>query len=159
MSDAVTDALRQVLDLVATYAVTFNPASAAELTAADNALKQLGAPGLPPHCRALLQLSNGLIWNGIYLYGTTAIARPHRNYTLPAIAEATAAEAKLRLPPGCVVFGRTDDELLVHQPLASGGEIGPYQERERLDGEVYRDAPTLAHMLIRMVRERIPGKG
>lgn len=141
--------LAQLLEAIEPYAVRFPPADARALAEAEAGLKQLGAGPIPGDYAALLRQSNGLFWNGIYLYGTRPIPRPHRNYTLASLAQATAEAKGQGLPPDGLVIGNTEDERLIYRTHSRR-----YEQVTRLHGEVERSAAQFTQLLAILLKER-----
>ncbi|MEO0392276.1 MAG: hypothetical protein AAF213_03395 [Pseudomonadota bacterium] len=136
------------------HAVRFDGASARDLSGCSQTLEQAGSPALAADHMGLLKLTNGLLWNGVQLFGTAPIDRPQRRYTVPSIHEATVAAAPPLDPKTCLIIGRTEDEWLVMAQLP--GRIA-YQEVDCLGGDIYRQAASIRRLLTRIIKERTGG--
>jgi hypothetical protein len=100
--------LEALLTRIERHVVRYDPATAGQLRKCGQALtKQAGVPLAADHM-ALLKLTNGMLWNGIQLYGTEAIPRPHRPLH-PAIAgRCQYVPAALVEPGQQIIIGRTE---------------------------------------------------
>ena len=145
--------LEALLERIARHVVRFDPASPSGLSDASQALEKASGVALAADHMALLKLTNGLLWNGIQLYGTASIPRPHRNYTLPSLVEANEEPPRVLKPGKQIVIGRTEDEWLV---MVQKPDRIIYQEVDCLDGDVYRQAASIRRLLTRIVKERTP---
>ncbi|MBV6633572.1 MAG: YrhA family protein [Alphaproteobacteria bacterium] len=143
----------QLLERIAQFAVVQPPAADDEVAAANQALDGIGKFALPEDFAMFLGLANGLNWNGIQLFGTEDVPRPHRNYTVPSLVTANQTPGRGVDGPNQLVIGTTGEETLVIERQPDGSFV--YQECERLDGELYRSAATLRRMLTRMIKERM----
>lgn len=144
--------LEELLTRIAQYAVRFEPADLSALQQTTRGLSGIGKPDMPADYMAFLKLTNGLLWNGIQLFGTEDLPRP-RGFTVPSLVSANK-----ELPDGlsgadCLVIGRTEDEWLV---VKSADGTAIYQEMDRLGGDIYRQAASLQRMLTRIIKERMP---
>ncbi|MEM6902456.1 MAG: hypothetical protein AAF556_04380 [Pseudomonadota bacterium] len=143
----------QLLARIEKHAVIQPPATGEEIDHAQRLLAPLVDVALPQDFRDFLGLANGLNWNGIQLFGTEDVPRPHRNYTMPSLSSANSDPGLNVGGPGQLIVGTTGDEWLVLGP-ADGGILA-YHEIDRVDGDIYRSAATLRRLLTRLIKERM----
>ena len=145
--------LEALLSRIERHVVRFDPATASHLSQCSQELSKQSGVSLAADHMALLRLTNGMLWNGIQLYGTQAIPRPHRHYTLPSLVDANITLPRSLKPGQQIIIGRTEDEWLV---MAQRPDRIIYQEVDCIDGDVYRQAASIRRLLTRLIKERMP---
>ena len=68
---------------------------------------------IPPNYIELLKFSDGLIWNGIELFGTRSHEREKYDYILPGIIEMNLDFLGYEFFGGKMILGRASEELFV----------------------------------------------
>lgn len=108
---------REAFGRIRADALTFAPAGEAGLKATSAELVAGGFAAIPPGYDALLRLSDGLVWNGMCLYGTAALVRDYGGQEFPNIIEANSRLKRRRPDLGNrLVLGDMDDDLFVFDP-------------------------------------------
>ena len=142
--------LPDYLKAIAEAAALFPPAEPRRIAEMETGLVRAGRlrERLPEDFRRFLQETDGLIWNGIEIFGTREIYRDESDYTFPSMIGVNAALAE---SPGLVdvlVIGRSDDDIYCWSRPA-----GEYQIRDRTDGAVLERFPSLVALITHLIRE------
>ena len=123
-------------------AVTFDGADTKALKNTDAALTSHSFPTLPKEYAEILKITDGLIWNGIELYGTKSYERELKGYTIPGIVDVNMDFMGFDALSGKLIVGRMPEELLVYS--ASDSLWGCM---DRTDFMIMQTAPSLKELL------------
>jgi len=135
--------MRKVIEaLKKDIAVTFEAADAKSLKNVNATLKSNNFPTLPSEYEEILKITDGLIWNGIELYGTKSYERELKGYTIPGIADVNMDFVGFDSLAGKLIVGRMPEELLVYS--ATDNLWGCV---DRTDFMVMQTAPSLKELL------------
>ena len=89
-----------------------SPAAMAELI---EILEDLDAPPLPHDYSAFLLQTNGFVWRGIEIFGTTGISIESKHGVVPALHEIQDSYAsKFAEMQGRLLIGRSDEDIYVY---------------------------------------------
>ncbi len=127
-------------------AVTFDAADTKGIKSVDTELSDRGFPKMPKEYADILKITDGLIWNGIELYGTKSYDRGLKGYTFPGIVEANTDFMGFDALEGKLVVGRMAEELLVYSE-----EDALWGCMDRMDFMVMQTAPSLKELLTTFV--------
>lgn len=109
--------LREAFGRIRGTALTFAPAGEAGIKDASAALTGEGHPALPADYAEFLRLSDGIVWNGMTLYGTPMIVREYHGQEFPDILEANRRLKRRRPDLGDrLLLGGMDDDIHVYDP-------------------------------------------
>lgn len=127
-------------------AVTFSPADDRSLKFAITMLSSHGFISIPEEYINFLKITNGLIWNGLELYGTKGYDRENKNYSLPGIIDINLDFMGIDGLSGKLILGRASEELLVYS-----GKDNRYQCVDRTDFLVTQVAPSFSELIYTFV--------
>ena len=94
-------------------AVMFIPADDKAIRFTSSMLNSHYFSPIPPNYISLLKFSDGLIWNGVELFGTRSHEREKYGYILPGIIEMNLDFLGYEFFTGKVILGRVAEELFV----------------------------------------------
>lgn len=141
--------LKRILDtLKKDNAVFFPPADERSLRFVSSMLSSHRAPPVPMDYITLLKQTDGLVWNGIELYGSRANDREMLGYTLPGLIEANIDFTNAPPMHGKLLLGRASEELFVYDSLDQ-----KYHIIDRLDFSISCSFPTFSEALYLFVDE------
>lgn len=136
----VVDALKKDI------AVTFEPADSKSVRNVETSLKSNGFPPVPDEYLQMLEVTDGLVWNGIEMYGTKTYNRELKGYSLPGIVEVNMDFMGFDALAGKLIVGRMPEELIVYSPAEKlWGCI------DRTDFTIVQTAPSLKELLASFV--------
>ena len=95
-------------------AVTFEPADIRAIKFASSMLKSHGFVEIPAEYIEFLKISDGLIWNGLELYGTKAYEREEKAYSFPGIIDANMDFMGFEALFNKIIVGKASEELIVY---------------------------------------------
>ena len=139
--------MRRVIEaLKRDIAVTCEPADTKALKNTDTVLSSHGFPTLPEEYADILKITDGMIWNGIELYGTKSYERDLKGYTLPSITDANMDFMGFDALTGKLIVGRMPEELMVYS-----ADDKMWGCIDRMDFMVMQTAPSLKELLATFV--------
>ena len=127
-------------------AVTFDAADEKAVKNADAMLASHGFPILPEEYANVLKITDGMVWNGIELYGTKSYERELKGYTIPSIVDVNMDFLGFDALEGKLIVGRMPEELLVYSE-----EDKLWGCIDRMDFMVMQTAPSLKELLATFV--------
>lgn len=92
--------------------ITFLPALKKKLSATDELLSHLELARIPHEYTAFLQLTDGMIFNGIEFFGTTK--HPRRGYIFPDLKTINLAYARYSFFKNKIILGHASETLLIY---------------------------------------------
>ena len=137
---------RIVYTLKKDIAVTFEPADERAIKFAGAMLTSHGVIPIPEEYIDFLKITDGLVWNGMELYGTKAYDRESKGYSLPGIIDANMDFMGIDALAGKMILGRASEELLVYS-----GKDNRYQCVDRTDFMVTQVAPSFSELIYTFV--------
>ena len=141
--------LNSILDtLKKDEGVFFEPADDRSLRFVSSMLASHRVPPIPNDYITLLKKTDGLVWNGIELYGSRANDREMQGYTLPGLIEANLEYANVQPMHGKLLLGRASEELFVYDSMDQ-----QYHIIDRMDFTVSCSFPTFPEALYLFVDE------
>lgn len=129
-------------------AVLFPPVDERSLRFVGSMLASHHFPPIPADYVLLLKITDGLLWNGIELYGSRANDREALGYTLPGMIEANLEFASFEAMRGKLLLGRASEELFVFDSVDR-----QYHVIDRLDFSVSCSFPTFSEALYLFIDE------
>ena len=97
-------------------AVMFPPAKEDDIRLLRLTLARHKLPTLPMDYVQFLNLTDGLLWNGMQFYGVQAHNRDNLGYTLPGLLEVNMDYASRKRRQDFLVLGEVDEDLIVYAP-------------------------------------------
>ena len=89
-------------------------ASQEALTEVAEALEDIDAPHLPLDFQAFLKETNGFVWHGLQIFGTTGIAIDHPKTIVPALPDINESyRSSLSEMENRLLLGRSEDDLYI----------------------------------------------
>ena len=128
--------------------VFFPPVDDRSLRFVASMLSSHHFPMIPKDYIELLKQTDGLVWNGIELYGTRANDRETMGYTLPGLIEANLEYANVPQMRGKLLLGRASEELFVYDTTDQ-----KYHILDRLDFQVSCSFQTFSEAVYLFVDE------
>lgn len=123
-------------------AITFEPADIRSIKFANTMLSNHGFPSIPEEYSEFLKITNGLIWNGVELYGTKAFDRELKEYSFPGIIDVNMDFMGFDALPKRLIVGRAPEELIVYS-----SEDKNWQCMDRIDFSVNTVYPYFKEIL------------
>ncbi len=108
------------------YAIVFPPASVDDIKQLSFMLLKSRQPQIPADYATFLQKTNGLFWNGLELYATTAQERNKGAFFHTGILQSFPVHADNPLLAGKLVVGMAPEEVIVYD-----GKTKEYQILDR----------------------------
>ena len=124
-------------------AITFAGSTPLEITQTDSFLRSLSFAALPEDYHFFLELSNGLVCNGVELMGSIPHQRTVKQYIFPDIIQINKPYAKYDYFKEKLIIGRLPEGLLVYQ-----NENRSYAVIDRINLRSRYEAPSLKELLI-----------
>jgi len=129
-------------------AVFFPPVDERSLRFVGSMLASHHFPSIPNDYIALMKQTDGLLWNGVELYGSRANDREAFGYTLPGLIEANLEFSAFDAMRGKLLLGRASEELFVFDNADR-----QYHVIDRLDFSVSCSFPTFSEALYLFIDE------
>ena len=129
-------------------AILFNPAEDRAIRFVSSMLTSHRFAGVPANYAEMLKKTDGIIWNGIELYGTRATERADGAYVFPGLIEANLEFLGYESAIGRLIIGRAAEEVFVFNSRERR-----YQVLDRLDFSVTGSFPTLREAVHSFVDE------
>jgi hypothetical protein len=95
-------------------AVVFPPAEDRAIRFVGSMLSSHRFCPVPSNYQQLLKTTDGLVWNGVELYGCRAVDRDMLGYILPGLIEANMEFTGYEFLRGQIVLGRAAEEIFVY---------------------------------------------
>ncbi|MCK5297001.1 MAG: YrhA family protein [Alphaproteobacteria bacterium] len=109
-------------------AVLFPPAEDRSIRFVSSMLTSHKFAAIPSQYGKMLKQADGLIWNGVELYGTRAVEREELGYVFPGLIEANLEFLGYEAINGKLIIGRAAEELFIFNARERR-----YQVLDRLD--------------------------
>lgn len=94
--------------------VTFSPAEDKNINLINTMLADNGFSELPDEYKVFLKLSDGFIYNGLELYGTTTHNRKEKGYVFPDLASIAKTYADYDFFRNKTVLGRISESIIFY---------------------------------------------
>lgn len=94
--------------------ITFEPAIEANLIKVEAELNSRSFAAVPEDYKTFLKLSDGLIFNGVELYGSIPHYRPNKEYTFPNLITANETYINYDYFTRKLVIGRISESILLY---------------------------------------------
>lgn len=98
-------------------AITFTPADDKSIRFVGSMLSSHKFATVPTGVIEFLKITDGLIWNGLELYGSRAIERDDLGYTYPGLIEANLNFLNLEYLKGKLLLGKFSEEIFVYNGI------------------------------------------
>ncbi|MGD9638017.1 MAG: YrhA family protein [Alphaproteobacteria bacterium] len=123
-------------------AVMFIPADDKAIRFSSSMLTSHYFSPIPPNYISLLKFSDGLIWNGVELFGTRSHEREKQGYILPGIIEVNLDFLGYDFFAGKILLGKVAEELFVYDARER-----KYLIIDRIDFAIGASFPTFSEAL------------
>ncbi len=129
-------------------ALTFPPASDRDIRYATSILTTNNIPPIPSHYVEMLRKTDGLVWNGVELYGASSNERSSKSYTLPSVVDINMGFMGDDRMRGMLILGRASEEIFVYNSRQNN-----YQVLDRHDMSVTGNFPTFAEAIYLFIED------
>ena len=129
-------------------AVTFAPADDKSIRFAMSMLSSHKFASIPTGVIEFLKMTDGLIWNGMELYGSRAVEREDLGYSFPGLLEANLNFLNSEYLHGKLILGKATEEMFIYF-----GKEHKFLVIDRINFEVNAVYTTFAEMIYDYVDE------
>ncbi len=95
-------------------AVMFHPAKEEDIRLLRVTLGRRKLPNLPADYAQFLTLTDGMLWNGMQVYGVYSHKRDSLGYTLPSLLEVNMDYLERKRGKNFLVLGNVEEDLIVY---------------------------------------------
>ncbi len=122
--------------------ITFPPCGEEDIRQVSSLLSASGFSPIPPEYKELLQITDGISYNGMEFFGTRSHNRPGKRYTFPDLAASTFHYEDYDFFKRKTILGRASESLIFYD---KNGDY--YAIADRLTLRSNRETKTFSEIL------------